>query len=115
MSKENFLDKVFHDMNDYNYDGKVDELDELRYWNDVEEENEKELLSHNDWRLDCEDGSEYDLDTYDFDDEDEYDEALEAAENSDDDYCDDDEDDDDYYDDDEDDDDYYDDDEDDDD
>ena len=91
MSKKDFWDNVIHDMNDYNCDGEVDVLDELQYLDDIETEGkkEKEVLSFNEWQLYCDDGTEYGLDPYDFDDEDEYLEALEIARNENMDYYDD--------------------------
>lgn len=88
MSKKGFWDNVIHDMQDYNCDGEVDSLDELQYWDDIEAEEkaERERLSHNDWQLYCEDGTEYGLDPYDFDDEDEYLAALDSARSAEDDY-----------------------------
>ena len=71
MPKKGFLDSVMHDVNDYNCDGEVDALDELQYWEDIEseEKREQDRLAHHDWQLYCEDGAEYGLDPYDFDDE----------------------------------------------
>ena len=88
MSKKGFWDSVIHDMQDYNCDGDVDALDELQYCDDIEAEEkaERERLSHNDWQLYCEDGAEYGLDPYDFDDEDEYLAALDSARSAEDDY-----------------------------
>lgn len=85
MPKKGFLDSVMHDVNDYNCDGEVDALDELQYWEDIEseEKREQDRLAHDDWQLYCEDGAEYGLDPYDFDDEEEYLEALDAAKNAD--------------------------------
>ena len=80
MAKGNFLGGLF----DFNRDGKMDLSEQYLAYKIFEEcakEEPKAGLSFSDdsWREDCEDGSEYGLDPEDYDSEEEYEEALEEA------------------------------------
>ncbi len=72
---------------DYDGDGEVSDFEEYAYFDDQEAEAraEREAASayyydaDDDWQDYCEDGSDYGLDPYDFDSQEEYEEALEEA------------------------------------
>ena len=74
-------------LGDFDGDGEVSDFEEYAYLDDMEmaERAERQAASayyydeDDGWQDFCEDGSDYDLDPYDFDSQEEYEEALELA------------------------------------